>query len=125
MGKFRDRNLDKAEQLEIDRRLKRLVEVGWFEKINGVPQGCYPVDPDKVSQNFGGLIRQAFYTDLEFDCCDCGVRSIWKASDQRWYFEESENKSNIYGRPKRCRPCRLKEKGRKDDARLRAGQQIK
>jgi hypothetical protein len=30
-----------------------------------------------------------FYLDQPFTCRKCGTREIWKAKDQRWYYEEA------------------------------------
>jgi hypothetical protein len=46
-----------------------------------------------------------YYIDQLFVCCDCGTEEIWRASDQKWYFEEA--KGHIDARAVRCHVCRV------------------
>jgi hypothetical protein len=49
-----------------------------------------------------------FYLDRPFICRKCGKREIWKARDQKWYYEEA--KGHIDAVAVECHACR---KGRK------------
>ena len=49
-----------------------------------------------------------YYIDRPFKCRDCGKEEIWRAEDQKWYFEEA--KGHIDARAVRCRACRKLEK---------------
>src|SRR5437773_338898 len=51
-----------------------------------------------------------FYLDRPFTCRKCGKREIWKAKDQKWYYEEA--KGHIDAVAVECHACRKpKEQG--------------
>lgn len=56
-----------------------------------------------------------FYYDKEFQCRDCGKFEVWTPRQQKWWYEEIGG--NIETTALRCRPCRLKERLRKAEAR--------
>ena len=45
-----------------------------------------------------------YYTDKPFVCRDCGKEEIWRARDQKWYYEEA--KGHIDATAIRCHDCR-------------------
>ncbi len=47
-----------------------------------------------------------FYIDRPFACRDCGKTEIWRAVDQKWYYEET--KGHIDAVAVRCHDCRTK-----------------
>ena len=49
-----------------------------------------------------------FYLDLPFTCRKCGKREIWKAKDQKWYYEEA--KGHIDAKAVECHNCRKLKK---------------
>ena len=49
-----------------------------------------------------------FYLDLPFTCRKCGKKEIWKARDQKWYYEEA--KGHIDARAVECHDCRTTKK---------------
>jgi hypothetical protein len=49
-----------------------------------------------------------FYLDQPFICRKCGKREIWKAKNQKWYYEEA--KGHIDARAVKCHDCRKSEK---------------
>jgi predicted RNA-binding Zn-ribbon protein involved in translation (DUF1610 family) len=49
-----------------------------------------------------------FYIDKPFRCRDCGKEEIWRARDQKWYYEEA--KGHIDAHAVRCHACRTKTK---------------
>jgi hypothetical protein len=50
-------------------------------------------DHSKLSHinTYGSL--PAFYLDQPFTCRQCGKREIWRAKDQKWYYEEAKGLS--------------------------------
>lgn len=44
------------------------------------------------------------YLDQPFVCRKCGKTEIWKASDQKWYYEEA--KGHIDAKAVECHDCR-------------------
>ena len=49
-----------------------------------------------------------FYIDRPFRCSDCGKEEIWKAADQKWFYEEA--KGHIDAQAVRCHVCRKARK---------------
>lgn len=65
-------------------------------------------DPAKLDHiNTYGWLPE-FYIDKPFRCCDCGKEEIWKAADQKWFYEES--KAHIDATAVRCHACRKARK---------------
>src|SRR5260370_292906 len=52
-----------------------------------------------------------FYIDRPFRCRDCGKQEIWKAADQKWYYEET--KAHTDARAVRCHDCARRERTNK------------
>jgi Probable zinc-ribbon domain len=50
-----------------------------------------------------------FYIDKPFRCRDCGKEEIWKAADQKWFYEEA--KAHMDATAVRCHDCRKARKG--------------
>lgn len=61
-------------------------------------------DPAKLGHinSYGSL--PSFYLDQPFCCRHCGQWEIWKAADQKWYYEEA--KGHIDARAVACHACR-------------------
>lgn len=76
-----------------------------------------PVDPDPSRIDLGNSRSPppAFYEDQTFRCKDCGAEQTWSAPDQQWYHEEVGGL--IWRRAVRCRPCRIRERIRRAEAR--------
>ncbi len=49
-----------------------------------------------------------YYIEKPFTCRDCGAEEIWRAVDQKWYYEEA--KGHIDARAVRCHACRASRK---------------
>jgi len=61
-------------------------------------------DPSKLAHiNTYGALPE-FYIDQPFSCRDCGKAEIWRAADQKWYYEEA--KGHIDAKAVRCHDCR-------------------
>ena len=65
-------------------------------------------DHNKLSHinTYGAL--PDFYLDRPFVCRRCGKTEIWKAADQKWYYEEA--KGHIDARAVECHDCRAAKK---------------
>ena len=57
---------------------------------------------------YGSLLE--YYVDLPFTCRDCGKEEIWRAEDQKWYYEGAKGHSDATA--VRCRSCRTARKKR-------------
>ncbi len=63
-----------------------------------------PADQSKLDHiNTYGWLPE-FYIDKPFRCRDCGKEEIWKAADQKWYYEET--KAHMDATAVRCHDCR-------------------
>ncbi len=65
-----------------------------------------PADHTRLSHiNTYGQLPE-YYVDQPFTCRRCGKREIWRAADQKWYYEEA--KGHIDARAVECHDCRTK-----------------
>jgi hypothetical protein len=65
-------------------------------------------DPEKLAHinTYGEL--PDFYIDRPFECRKCGREEIWRAADQKWYYEET--KGHIDAKAVECHDCRTAKK---------------
>lgn len=81
-------------------------------KLTAVQQrhhpSAVPADRNKLSHinSYGGLPE--FYLDQPFECRKCGRKEVWKARDQKWYYEEV--KGHIDAKAVECHDCRAAKK---------------
>lgn len=61
------------------------------------------------------FVQRGYYQDRPFQCKDCGVQELWRATQQKWWYEVA--KGNVDSLATRCRACRRKERERKANAR--------
>ena len=61
------------------------------------------------------FVTRGHYVDAPFQCVDCGKQEIWRATQQKWWYEVA--KGNVESRANRCNPCRRAERERKAQAR--------
>ena len=61
------------------------------------------------------FVARGYYEDVGFSCADCGSSEVWRATQQKWWYEVA--KGYVYSGPKLCRPCRRREQSRKAQAR--------
>ncbi len=67
-----------------------------------------PSDMDKLAHinTYGSL--PGYYIDQPFTCRKCGKHEIWKAKDQKWYYEEV--KGHMDARAVECHDCRKQKR---------------
>lgn len=67
-----------------------------------------PADPSRLDHinSYGALPE--YYVDRPFTCRECGKEEIWRARDQKWYYEEA--KGHIDATAVRCHACRKRRK---------------
>ena len=93
---------------------KELREAERVLSLSPVQQKNHPsaviADHSKLSHinTYGSLPE--FYLDRPFSCRKCGKREIWKAKDQKWYYEEA--KAHIDVVAVECHACRRAKKQR-------------
>ena len=73
-------------------------------------RSAIPSDPTRLEHiNTYGALPE-FYVDRAFACVTCGKREIWRAADQKWYYEEA--RGHIDAKAVRCHDCRVSRKQR-------------
>ena len=61
------------------------------------------------------FVYRGYYIDIPFECGQCGKQEIWRATQQKWWYEVA--KGHVESRAKLCRNCRRVERERKTEAR--------
>ena len=61
------------------------------------------------------FVERGYYEDLQFACSTCGKEEVWRATQQKWWYEVA--KGYPYSSAVRCRSCRKVEQARRDAAR--------
>ena len=90
-------------------------EIREAERVRALPRAAQSHHPSAVAAdplrlrhiNTYGELPEV-YLDLPFVCRDCGAPQIWRAVDQKWYYEEA--KGHIDSTAVRCRECRRKRR---------------
>jgi hypothetical protein len=57
------------------------------------------------------FVERGYYQDTPFVCAHCHVDQVWRATQQKWWYEVA--KGHVETRAKLCRPCRAIERRRK------------
>lgn len=79
------------------------------------PPGALPADQSALEHNNTHDRLPAFYVDKIVVCRGCGKEEVWKAENQKWWYEVI--KGDINTKAVSCRSCRAEEKARKELAR--------
>jgi hypothetical protein len=81
--------------------------------------GTAPCNPELLapSNSYGRppFVARGFYMDVLFKCQDCGKEKVWRATQQKWWYEVA--KGNVETRATRCNACRRIERERRAEAR--------
>lgn len=108
---------NKQRRIEIKlRRARKALQAARETRRGLIERGRLVVaDPSKVNLGNSYAMPPSMYRDEAFLCRDCGEEQVWTAKQQQWWFEEV---GALYWRKAvRCRPCRIKERLRKEHAR--------
>ena len=54
------------------------------------------------------FVSLGYYVDHAFACRDCGQAQVWRATQQKWWYEVA--KGQVYSTAVRCRQCRAKDR---------------
>ena len=84
------------------REAERLLNLGPHQRRHHPT--AVPADRSKLShvKTYGSLPE--YYLDQPFTCRKCGKSEVWKAEDQKWYYEEA--KGHIDAKAVECHDCR-------------------
>ena len=82
-------------------------------------RGELSVDTTKLSKtnsySIPAFVERGTYAPIEFACKMCGKVETWTAEQQKWWYEIA--KGDVFTTATMCRPCRRKERARRDEAR--------
>jgi len=82
-------------------------------------RGQVLVNPDNLrptgSYGTPDFVARGFYLDRPFACKHCGKPQLWTATQQKWWYESA--KGDVWTIATLCRPCRARERARKEEAR--------
>lgn len=115
-------NKQRRAEIMAARQRKRLGKASGRAERQGLAPwaaNAVPVNPAAMmaTNSYGMPVWQArgYYLDLAFVCKDCGAHGIWPASRQKWWYEVAKGHPDTTAI--RCKPCRAKERARKEAAR--------
>ncbi len=81
--------------------------------------GTAPCNPLLLapSNSYGvpSFVARGYYVDQPFTCVGCRSEEVWRATQQKWWYEVA--KGNVESGAIRCRNCRRAERERRDEAR--------
>lgn len=91
-----------------DPSLREFREAERLRQLPPAQQRTHPsalkADPTKLTHiNTYGWLPE-FYVDQPFTCRACGRKEVWKARDQKWYYEEA--KGHADAKAVKCHACR-------------------
>src|SRR6185295_17893243 len=83
------------------------------------PPGLVRVNVEALAPNnsYGvpRFVERGYYEDVPFTCASCGSKEIWRAAQQKWWYEVA--KGYAYSGARLCRACRRREQARRAEAR--------
>ena len=97
---------------EETRQRKRLAAEGRLAHGIVIPKGAVAADLMEQAPH-NSYSAPLYYVDVAFVCVDCGVRQVWTAAQQKWYYEVA--KGPIQAVAVRCRPCRQRQRAKKEE----------
>ncbi|MGJ8672831.1 zinc-ribbon domain containing protein [Rubritalea sp.] len=106
-------NKQKRKLLKLKRLQKK--EASKRDERRMVSFNLLPVDRSKIVSASLLFNLPAYYEDYPFVCRDCGSHQLWTARQQKWWYEEVGGEWESIA--VRCRPCRAKERLRREKAR--------
>ncbi|TAG80510.1 MAG: hypothetical protein EAZ24_04495 [Burkholderiales bacterium] len=102
----------------VARRRKGNPAVEWIDPLlnkDNWPKGAVAANLEALGRNNTYGLLPNYYVDKPFKCRDCGIEEVWRATQQKWYYEVA--KGRIEATAARCKSCRRKERERKEKAR--------
>ena len=87
--------------------------------LESAGEGTATCNPDRLAyyNSYGvpPFVARGYYVDAAFQCAVCKKQEVWRATQQKWWYEVAGG--NVESRAKLCRSCRRKERERRDEAR--------
>lgn len=106
-------------EIKTVRRAHRLAARAANRVVLPPPGPIVRVDYSKLMANnsysLSAFAQRGYYVDMPFICRDCRAACVWTAAQQRWWYETLGGSQDAIAI--RCRPCRQRERRRKELAR--------
>lgn len=84
-----------------------------------VVAGSAPCNPERLApyNSYGvpPFVARGCYVDTPFECAVCRKQEIWRATQQKWWYEVA--KGHVESRARLCNGCRRAERERREEAR--------
>lgn len=87
---------------------------GGVERIDRVAVDVSRLRPNN-SYGVPDFVERGYYVERPFNCQECGALEVWRASQQKWWYEVA--KGYAWSGAKLCRACRMVERTRRAQAR--------
>src|SRR5688500_16853067 len=88
----------------LERREKRRSALRGGEPRKELPTGSAPCNPALLapynSYGMPKFVERGYYVDVLFACRDCFKQEIWRATQQKWWYEVA--KGNVESTAARC-----------------------
>ena len=94
------------------RRIKKAKAHIEMNTHNISPTSTIPADHKQLEHVGIYSFLPDYYEDKPFICRDCGVKGVWTAKQQKWWYEIA--KGHIDSKAVRCLSCRKKIRAKKD-----------
>jgi hypothetical protein len=109
----------RKEEIKV-KRLERLAKLNAMSRAGAgqdvrIGLGAVLSDVMRLAPNNTYGTWPSLYLDRPFVCRNCQSEEIWTAKQQKWWYEIA--KGPIYSTAVRCRPCRMSERARANEAR--------
>jgi hypothetical protein len=83
------------------------------------PRNPVRVNPEALApdNSYGApdFVLRGHYLDAPFQCQQCGKQQVWTPHQQKWWYEVA--KGGVWTTARFCRPCRRRERQRREAAR--------
>lgn len=99
---------------EAEAKQAQIARIAAASASNGVWVDMAALGPNG-SLDIPDFVQRGYYVDTPFTCKDCGKTEVWTASQQKWWYEVA--KGGVWTIAQRCRPCRQRERKRREQAR--------
>jgi len=97
------------------KRAKQRAGMNTIDPRSPLPPGAVAADPAELKHNntYGGV--PCFYVDKAIQCHACKKEEVWRAPQQKWWYEVA--KGNLNSEAVLCRSCRKEKQARSAEAR--------
>lgn len=112
-NKRRDRRRAKIADTLRRKRIEAIGGVDVYTMPDTLPSHAVMADQNELSHNNTYGCLPLFYVDKSFHCRDCGEYGVWKAKQQRWWYEIV--KGSIDSRAVQCIQCRKYDQAQRED----------